>query len=138
MKPSCKALAQVGHDDVVEDLSLALHMARKQITCCINHSGVLYRGWLVLVGENYKLVKVSSASQVKSAMFSYDGMRIITASMDGTARVEYSAVLLLIVGSGVVRRAHRPSALMLHPLCKLCVLQVRALLYMGCRFITRH
>ena len=132
MKPSCKALAQVGHDDVVEDLSLALHMARKQITCCINHSGVLYRGWLVLVGENYKLVKVSSASQVKSAMFSYDGMRIITASMDGTARVECSAVLLLM------RRAHRPSALMLHPLCKLCVLQVRALLYMGCRFITRH
>jgi len=28
--------------------------------------------------------------QVKSAMFSYDGLRIITASMDGTARVSTS------------------------------------------------
>ena len=33
------------------------------------------------------------SGEVKSAMFSYDGLRIITASMDGTARVKGSVAL---------------------------------------------
>jgi hypothetical protein len=36
------------------------------------------------------LLESPMSPEVKSAMFSYDGLRIITASMDGTARVSWA------------------------------------------------
>ena len=40
----------------------------------------------------FGLLVETCTCEVKSAMFSFDGLRIITASMDGTARVDSSAM----------------------------------------------